>query len=379
MATTNAYSTPLSLTKFMHLLGTVPNKDTTTRDNIGTGDNSSDTFWLSNLGVIEGTYTISYGASESSLTALTETTHYTIDLDTSKITLTASGITTVNTNNIYAAYSYNRSELLNSEMLKELNAAENKLLRATETTFADSTASNPGYRKTTDELIKGHYNPYTKVFDLFYVPLVKIQTTVNGAFTLGGTTLTLTDASLLPNTGTIYVGGNKVAYTAKSTNDLTVPNTTPSIDDGATVRGEVIEVSIEPEGTSPSYSVLDPDTEYEIDYDQGRIKILNNAYWGEIDASDRIYPSNYLIKASYMHAWHEPGQDPEIPDEIEWVVNAMAARKLMGSVVARAHSSGLNDFNPSLVEVDKEAIMEVIDEYTPLNVGSAMYNKQSLS
>jgi len=379
MTTTNQLSSPLSVVRYLHMLQTVPNKDAPSKETIGTGNNSRTTFWLDNLGILEDTYTIYYGSNESTATALTETTHYTIDLDLSKVTLTASGVSTVGADTLYAAYSYNTINLLNSELLSALNAAESRVIRDTEQTFAEYSDTNPNYKKISDELKKGHYVPYDKVYDMFWTPLVKLQPTTNGAYTTGGTTITLTSASGFPTTGTIYIGGNKVSYTGKSGNDLTVPSTTPSIADDATVRGEVIEVSMTPESSLPSYTVLDPDTEYEIDYDQGRVKILNNAYWGEIAAEDRVYPANYLVNLTYMHAWHELSENPEIPDEIEWVVNAIAARKLMGSVVAKAHSEGMNDFNPSLIDVDKEAIQEVLDGYATLNVGTSMYNKQSLS
>jgi len=378
MATTNGLSTPLSLVKFLRLLRTIPNNETTTKEEVGTGDASTTVFWLDHLGVIEGTSTFYYGATESTATtALTETTHYTLDLDLSKLTLTSAGVTVLSTNKIFAGYSYNSEELLNSELLKELNVAEDRFMKKTEQTFTTTTLLN--YNQITNEMIKGHYNPEGKVYDLYYLPLVKIHTTVNGAYTTSGTEIILTDASLLPSTGTIYIGGNKVTYTGKTSNTLTIPASTPSIADGAKVRGEVVELTSEPEGTEPSYSVLDPDTDYEIDYNQGRVKILSNAYWGEVSAADRIYPSNYLVRLSYMNAWHEPNQDPEIPDEIEWVVNAIASRKLMGSIVAKATTIGLNDFNPSLINVDKEAIQEVIDEYSVLNVSTSFYNKQYLS
>jgi len=377
MTTTNGLSTPLSLTRFMNVLRSIPNKDSTTKEEVGTGNGVQTTFWLDNLGVIETTYTLYYGSAETTTTSLTETTHYTLDLDNSKIVLTTAGLALVSTDKIYAIYKYNTLELLNADMLEALNAAENKLLRDTDQTFTNTTLLS--YRKVLNEGIKGHYDPYQKVFDLFYNPIVKIQTTTNGAYTTGGVSITLTDASLLPTAGTIYIGGNKVAYTAKTGNILTIPATTPSIATGATVRGEVIELSIEPESNTPDYAVLDPDTEYEIDYNQGRIKPLANAYWGEITADDRLYPSNYLIRVSYMQAWHVPDEDATIPDEIEWVVNAIAARRLMGAVVAKAHTAGLNDFNPSLIEVDKEAIQEVIEEYKQLNVGTSPYNKQYLS
>ena len=377
MATTNGLSTPLSLVRFLNVLKTIPNKDSTTKETVGTGNGVQTTFWLDNLGVIEGTYTLYYGSAETTTTTLTETTHYTLDLDNSKIVLTSAGVTLLSTNNMYAVYKYNSLELLNADLLEALNSAENKLLSRTDQTFTNSTLL--AYREISNEGIKGHDNPYQKLFDLYYSPIVKIHTTVNGAYTTGGTSITLTDSSLFPANGTIYIGGNKVTYTANAANVLTVPAATPSIATGATVRAEVIEISMEPEGSATDYAVLDPDTEYEIDYNHGRIKILANAYWGEISAEDRIYPSNYLIRTTYMQAWHEPDKNPEIPDEIEWVVNAMAARKLMGAVVAKATAAGLNDFNPSLMEVDKEAIQEVLNEYSNLNVGTSMYNKQSLS
>ena len=371
--------TTLTLTKYLHFLKTIPNKDATSLELVGTGDASSTSFWLDHLGVLSETYTISYGATAASTTALTETTHYTIDLDTSEITLTSAGVTLVDTNNIYASYSYNKEEILNSELLQALDAAKDQVLQDSDQTFSLSTDSEQDYRQIVNELLQGHFNLYQKVYDFYYVPLIKIQTTVNGAFTLGDTTLTLTDASLLPSTGTIYVGGNKVTYTAKSSNDLTVPATTPTIADAATVRGEVIELSTQAEGTAPSYTVLDPDTEYEMDYDNGRFKILSSAYYSEVDSQVTIYPQNYLVRVSYMHAWHEPGKDPTIPEDIKYAILAIAARNLMGRIVAMATEAGMNDFNPSLINVDVKRAKEIIEEYTTLGVGTSPYNKQSLS
>jgi len=384
MATTNVLSTAISLVRFMHLLQTVPNKDSTTRfEIVGVGDNTTTVFFLDNLGVIEDNFTILSGSTAAAATALTISTDFTLGLDDSRLTLTAAGVTAVGSNTIFAEYSHTNGVLLNTEMIRELNSAENKLLRDTNQVFVDSTVTNPGYRQVSNESIKAfhrdEYLSFDKVFDLFYTSLVKVQTTVNGAYTTGGTTIVLDDASLLPNAATINIGDNKVTYTAKSTNTLTIPSATPSIADAAVVRGEVVELSIAPEGSLPSYRVLTPDTEYETDYDHGRFKPLANAFFGEISADDRRFPSNYLLRVTYMSAWHEFGANPTIPDEIEWVVNAMAARKLMGGVIAKAHTSGLNKFNPTLVNVDMDEINAVIEEYSPLNVGSSQYNKQSLT
>jgi hypothetical protein len=136
---------------------------------------------------------------------------------------------------------------------------------------------------------------------------------------------------------------------------------------------------MEPEGSALSYSVLDPDTEYEIDYLQGRVKILRNAYWGEIDAEDRIYPSNYWIRLSYMQAWYEEGATPYIPEEVEEVVNMLAAKKFAYRILNKAHVMGQNDFNPDTINLPDEEIMKILDDYKSLNVGTSMYNKQAIS
>lgn len=373
------YSTPLSLTKHLQILGTVPDRENTTREEVGTGNNSVTDFWIDKLGVIEDTYTISYGSVKSSVTDLTETTHYTIDLDTSKVTLTSAGVTAVGTNKVFAAYSYNTLELLNSEMNKALAAAEADVELFTEQRFANYTDTNPAYRKIVDEQLEGHYNPVSKVFEGFFNPWVDLSTTTNGDYTTGGTEITLSDASGFPTSGTIYIGGNKVAYTGKSSNTLTIPSSTPSIDDDSTVVGVVIEMSKEPEGSALSFEVLDPDTEYKIDYLNGHVHPLSNSYWGEIAAEDRLYPSNYVIRISYFSAWHEKNENPIVRDDVEEVVNMLAAKKFTQRIIKKSHIGGLNKFNPSALDSGKEYILKKLEWYKPLNVGGSMHDKQFVS
>lgn len=374
------YSTSLGLSEYLHLVRFVPNFDSPEKELLGTGDGSTATYWFANEGVIGDTYTLYHGATEpTATTELTEDTDYTVDLKTSKITLTASGISAVDGVGIYTAYKWNFQKLIDSEIILALTAAENKILRDTEMTFAEFTATNPNYRQVTDEIHKGHYAPAQKVFEFSYSPIVKIQTTVNGAYTTGGTTITLTSTTGLPASGTIYIGGNKVTYTAVSSNDLTIPASTPSIADAATVRGEVIELSLEPEGSVYSFSVLDPETEYEIDYFTGKYKILNNAYQGEFAAEDLLYPLNYQVRTSYMHAWSEESANPTIPDEILEITFALAARRFMGRTVSKKNIAGMNDYKPTYVEVDRKYIEGVIMKYKRLNIGSSPFNKQRLS
>jgi hypothetical protein len=76
-------------------------------ENVGTGDNAETDFDLDNDNVIASSYTLSYAASASnSMTALTETTHYTLDAESGRIVLTGPGVTAVGTNVLFAIYTY---------------------------------------------------------------------------------------------------------------------------------------------------------------------------------------------------------------------------------------------------------------------------------
>lgn len=91
-------------------------------ENVGTGDNSETDFDLDHGNVIAGTYTLSYAASGSNnFTALTETTHYTLDKESGRILLTASGVTTLGTNVLYATYWY--SDIFSDDTVTALLAS----------------------------------------------------------------------------------------------------------------------------------------------------------------------------------------------------------------------------------------------------------------
>jgi hypothetical protein len=331
------------------------------------------------MGVIEDTYYFYYGTTLTSITLLSETTHYTFDLETSKIVLTSAGKTLVGTKNIYAGYKYNELGLSNQELSRILGFAEREIERKTEQTFTNYTDENPNYNQMENEIWEGREDARWKTFDAYWNPIINFSTQVNGAFTLGGTTLTLDTTEGLPVSGIINVGGYKVEYTSKTPTTLTVPATTPSIPNNALVYGECIELSKESEGNLPSYTVLNRDVDYKIDFLQGRVELLSNAYFGEMAATDMYYPANYLIRSCYFSAWYRKGGVPEIPADIEQCVYMIATNRLMKSTVGKAHIMGMNSFNPTLVAVDRTDIDDIIYWYKSLNVGSSSFNKQNIS
>jgi len=76
-------------------------------ENVGTGDNAETDYDLDNDNIITGSYSLYYAASGSNdMTALTETTHYTLDKESGRVVLEAAGVTALGTNVLYASYTY---------------------------------------------------------------------------------------------------------------------------------------------------------------------------------------------------------------------------------------------------------------------------------
>jgi len=75
-------------------------------ENVGTGDNAETDFDLDYGNVISSSYTLQHSAAATpnTMTALTETTHYTFDKESGRIVLTASGVTALGTDVLYATY-----------------------------------------------------------------------------------------------------------------------------------------------------------------------------------------------------------------------------------------------------------------------------------
>jgi len=392
------YSTILGFVKYLKALEIVPSKNTTDPEGetsvystsgfeiVGTGNDNRLIFFFKNIGIIEGTYILYYGNDDLNLTLMVETTDYSVDLDSNRVTLTSAGKTAVGTNKIFAEYKYNRLGLLNSEMSNQLEFAEAKVLRDTEQNFANFTDADPGYKQIVDEIIQGPQSDDVldssqKVYEPYYNPLIDFETTTDGAFTLGDTTLTLTSGSGLPLSGTLYVDKNKVSYTGRSTNDITVPNDTPSIDDGSVVRAEVLELSRGTEGSAPSYTVLEPGIDYKFDYFLGRFRILAGGLFNElVNSSDEVLRhDNTLIRLSYMSAYRVKGKDPEVPEDIELVTYEIAGKRSFQAIIQNKYIDGMDEFRPSFLKVADEDIESILIHYKSLNVGTSPFNRQNIS
>lgn len=352
------YADTNGLATFMGIEKTIPDASNNNREVVGTGDNSATRFWLDNMGILAGTYTIYYGASEAGLTALTETDDYTLDLDTGLLTLTSDGVTAVGTDNIYAQYTYNTLGLKHSLLANAIARAEDQIDRLTNNHFVDGTTTTPDWNQHLNEAQdgKGFYD--RNYFTLQNYPIPDVSTALNGAVSADDTTITVDSTDGFPSSGSILIGGDKIDYTGKTSTTFTGCTSVSAHDDNSVVKAYVVEISTTEPGGTISWDVLKEGTEFEIDRKTGRIHLYAEgalAYGSWIDENStppRLVANRFRV--SYLSGFST------IPDAIQKATLMVAAKDIMSLAVRKAHSNGLNSFNPDLIGVDDDAIEKLL-------------------
>lgn len=142
----SSYATTLQIVRFSGIGVEI------TLETVGTGDNSETSFDFDFGNIIDGSYDIFYGLSDSNdFTSLTETTHYVIDKDKGTIELTPAGVTALGTNVIYAAYTYSPNQS-NTVLGTYLAPAEKEVIKLTGNYW--------GLNKTSIEYMDGYDSGY---------------------------------------------------------------------------------------------------------------------------------------------------------------------------------------------------------------------------
>ena len=99
--TGTAYCTTLQIARFSGIGVEIQVEE------LGTGDDSEDSFDTDNGNILASSYSVQYGVSGSNdLSTMAETTDYTIYKDDGRILLTAAGVTKLSTNKLYISYTY---------------------------------------------------------------------------------------------------------------------------------------------------------------------------------------------------------------------------------------------------------------------------------
>lgn len=362
------YTNVLDFCEIIQIRTDIPSWDvggTPSNEEVGMGNGTTTIFYLDHQNVIEDSYTLYYGASASTTTELEETTEYTLDKDTGKITLTAAGLTKLSTNKIFAKYSYTKNSMKNSYLIDVLQRAESEVDKMVNSTFTNGTLTNPSYPLETEiQSSEGFW--HDRILTLKR-PLVDISSTLSANITASATSIALDsgDGSKFPSTGKIIIGTEVISYTGISTDTLTgcirgVEGTTAathSEDDG--VHTTILFRSDTSEGTAVSWTVQQWDTSmYANEF--GLI------YKFKDESPD---PLNRMGVANRIKILYYYGYDT-IPQDIKRLTYLMGKRMLVQDNIGSSMIQGRNEFRPEMFDVDMNEINRIVSSYIVLPMGN---------
>lgn len=329
------------------------------KENVGTGDGTTTRFYLDNSCVIDSSYNLYYGASATAaLTALTESTHYTIDKDLGAIDLTGSGTAAVSTADIFAAYAYNSELITNTQLQNALNRAQAEIDDKINSHFADGSTATPDYIQVTNEKHDGK-GQTDRDYYLEKYPIPNVSSTTSAYTASGASTVEITSTSGFLSSGIVGIGSDKITYTSKgSTAIYGCSGISSAHATSEYVYPFVCEISTTSSGTEPTWTVLSKDSDFDLDLESGRVHIYTTDYdltYYALQYPPRLTPNRFRM--SYIY-----GRD-EIYDDIKRLCLMIAAKELQHQIVRKSHIIGQNDFQPQVIDVDEEWIKDTIGRY----------------
>ncbi len=363
------YATTLQLAAVCGIKKDVPSTapgETPRPEQIGIGNSSNTIMYLNHTNIIASTYTLYYGADVYNLTALTETTHYTLNLTTGKVTLTSAGVTLISTNQVFAEYSYFGEDMTDSFLADTLERAEGEVDSNLNTTFINSSATNPSFGVGDDSLdSKG---PYDKSYWAEKAPLYDLKSALASDLTIDATSVVLTagDGAKFPSTGTIQIGTEIITYAAVSTDTLTGCTRGYGDSDAAVhssgdvVYTFIVEVSDDAEGNTPTYTALTRGNQYSLKSDIGKVMILNSTNVSLVTAED--IPDR--VKLKYLYGYDS------IPVTITRLTLIYAKRMLANDNMVSSLFKGREEFSPENMDKDEIEMRRIEDAYRHWNISN---------
>ena len=368
-STSLKYATPLMFGEMLGIIKDIPSWDvagTPTKEEVGTGDASTTTFYLDQKSVVSDSYTIYYGATSATAVALTETTHYELDEDTGTLVLTSAGVALVSTAKIWAAYKYYSNGMKDSFIISTLSRAEKEVDNATNSSYTDGTQDNPDYPIEIE--IKSSEGYFQNRIITELKPLIDIESALDGDITSTATTISLTSAQggeQFPSAGYLIIGSETITYTGVTDDDLTgctrgvLGTTAATHSNGDAVHSTIVFRSDTTEGTAVSWTVQPWQTSIFADAN-GLIYKFKNA---DPDSLTRTGVAE-RIKIIYLYGYNT------VPGDITRLTLLFAKKQLMQDNVGKAMIAGRNEFRPEMMNADELEMNKIINSYVVLPMGN---------
>ena len=366
------YATPLQVAEYLELDKEVPNHkggSHTLETVIAAAAASTTTVYTAKAQLIAGTYTFSHGTSATATqTTLTETTHYTLDKDTGAFTLTSAGVTEVGgVDGVFGAYKYN-TKFDNTKIQALLDREQANLDDTTDGHWADGTVATPTYDQILNEEHTGRGfvdNTYsTKLY-----PVANVTTLLDGAVTADDTTITVDSTNGFPSSGNFAIGTDKIVYTGKTSTTFTGCTSVSAHDDNSKVTNYVVEVSNTAQGTTPTFTTLQEETDYELDHQTGEITLLKDDYFvdGRFFTQETTTPQRFTpnrLRTSYLHGFST------IPGEITQLLILMVGKSLYSGQVLNAIDRGTDGFSSNGITDVRAEIKRLIIKHTSIKMSN---------
>lgn len=239
-----------------------------------------------------------------------------------------------------------------------LNRSQTEIDNRTNTHFSDGTGATPDYVKITDEKHKGQ-GQYNRDYYTYELPLPDVSTAVSGtAIAEDDTTIWVTSTNGFPSTGVVGIESDKITYTGKTTTTFTGCTGVDSAHGTAeNVNSYVVEISSTISGSTPTWLILNEDSEFDMDLESGRVHVYRDDFILDTYTGNRARKLPNRFRVSYLTGYET------IPLDIKRCCLAIASKELTRSAVRKATGDGMNDFNPSMLNVDNEMIEETITRY----------------
>ena len=356
-STSLKYATPLMLSEVIGVRKDIPSWDvagTPTNEAVGTGDDSTTTFYLDQKSVISDSYTIYANA-----VAMTETTHYDLNADSGIIVLTEAGVTLLSTNALTAKYSYYDNGMLDSYIQAVLSRVEKELDKSINSTFTDGTATNPTYPIRTE--IQASKGLFEDRIITEFKPLKDIESALDGNITATATSIALDSSQggeQFPTSGHIIIGSEVITYTGITDDDLTgcsrgVLGTTAAIhSDGDSVHSTIVFRSDTTEGTAVSWTAQPWQTSI-FASEEGLIYKFKDADPNSLTRTGGVE----RIKIIYYYGYDT------VPGDITRLTLLLAKRSLMQDNIGKAIIAGRNEFKPEMLNADNMEIERIINSH----------------
>lgn len=366
------YSTTDELNEFMHMSEEIPNPSIVGNprvlEDMGTGATTTTRFYVDNAFIVANSYTFYYGATELAALSqpLTETTHYSLDKDLGVLTLTSAGTSIIGSNNIFSAYKFNNLGFKDSELQDQLDRAQSRIDKKTRNHWADGSVATPDYNQVLNEVHDGR-GSFTHRYFSDERPFPDVSTNLNGSTSIGTTSFTVDSTDGFPSSGLLGIGKEKITYSSKATTSFSVTALTIAHSDGDEVLPFVFEASNTIDGAAPTWTILSKGDEYDLSLKAGRVYLsstqfnVSNAIAFAIQPPFRV-PNRFRM--SYL--WG----NNTIPDDINQLILMISAQDLLHRAVRKAHTNGINEFEPSMINVDQDMINDIIKSYKNARMGT---------